>query len=232
MILSIIVCVRNEENTLKEVIQRILDVDLGEGWLKDIIIVDNLSTDGTHDILNEFSNYENITVIYNEVDFGKSYSVRKAIPICKGDLIIPQDADFEYHPKEFPRMIKRLYDDNLDVLIGSRVKSGERYHAYKINELGIQFLTWFTNILFFTNYTDVATCYKLVRADLLKTLKLKSNNFDLDFELCTIFKKKKWKVGEIKIDYESRTFEEGRQMQPFKSGLSAMWTIIRERFTN
>ena len=101
-----------------------------------------------------------------------------------------------------------------------------------LNELGIKFLTWVTNILFFTDYTDVATCYKLMRTDLLKSLTLRSNNFDLDFELCAIFKKKKWKVGEIKIDYISRTFEEGRQMQPFKSGFSAMWTIIRERFTN
>jgi glycosyltransferase involved in cell wall biosynthesis len=232
MILSVIVCVKNEEATLKEVINRVLNVDLGPDWTKDIIIVDNLSSDGTHDILKELENNNEITIIYNKVDFGKSFSVRQAIPICKGDLIIPQDADFEYNPKEYPKMIKKLYDDDLDVVIGSRVKKGERYHVYKINELGIKFLTWFTNILFFTNYTDVATCYKLVRADLLKSLKLKSNNFDLDFELCAIFKKKKWIVGEIKIDYISRTFEEGRQMQPFKGGLSALWTIIRERFTN
>ena len=232
MILSIIVCVKNEENTLQEVIQRVLDVDLGLNWGKDIIIVDNLSTDGTHEILKQYENYKNISVIYNKVDLGKSFSFRKAIPFCKGNLIISQDADLEYHPKEFPIMIEKLYNENLDVVIGSRVKQGERYHVYRLNELGIKFLTWFTNILFFTYYTDVATCYKLVRADLLKSLKLKSNNFDLDFELCTIFKKKKWKVGEIKIDYISRTFEEGRQMQPFKSGFSAMWTIIRERFTN
>jgi glycosyltransferase involved in cell wall biosynthesis len=231
MILSIIVCVKNEENTLQKVMQRILDVDLGMNWEKDIIIVDNLSTDGTHEILKQYENNKNISIIYNKVDQGKSYSVRKAIPFCKGDLIIPQDADLEYHPKEFTKMIKKLYDENLDVVIGSRVRRGERYHAYKLNELGIKFLTLVTNILFFTNYTDVATCYKLMRANLIKSLTLKSNNFDLDFELCSIFKKKKWNVGEIVIDYNSRTFEEGRKMQPFKSGLSALWTIIRERFT-
>ena len=231
MKLSIIVCVKNEENTLQKVIKRILDVDLGPKWVKEIIIVDNLSTDGTHEILKQYENHKNISVILNNVDRGKSFSVRKAIPLCKGDLIIPQDADFEYHPKEFPRMIEKLYNENLDVVIGSRVRRGERFHAYRVNELGIKFLTWVTNILFWTDYTDVATCYKLMRTDLLKSLTLRSNNFDLDFELCAIFKKNNWNIGEIVIDYESRTFEEGRQMQPFKSGLTALWTIIRERLT-
>ena len=190
MILSIIVCVKNEVKTLEEVIRRIIDVDLGQDWEKDVIIVDNLSTDGTHNILKEIGINNNISVIYNNIDFGKSYSVRKAIPHCKGDLIISQDADFEYHPKEYPRMIKKLHDENLDVVIGSRIKPGERFHAYRLNELGIKFLTWMTNILFMAKYTDVATCYKLMRADLLKSLTLRSNNFDLDFELCAIYKKK------------------------------------------
>jgi len=231
MILSIIICVKNEENTLQEVMQRVFDVDLGHDWKKDIIIVDNLSTDGTHEILKQYENNKNISILYNDINLGKSFSFRRAIPLCKGNLIISQDADLEYHPKEFPRMIEKLYNENLDVVIGSRIKPGERYHAYRLNEWGIKFLTWVTNFLFFTNYSDVATCYKLMRADLLKSLTLKSNNFDIDFELCSIFKKKKWSVGEIVIDYQSRTFEEGRQMQPFKSGLTALWTIIRERFT-
>ena len=181
--------------------------------------------------MKQYENYKNISIIYNDVNLGKSFSFRRAIPFCKGKLIISQDADLEYHPKEFPIMIEKLYNENLDVVIGSRVKRGERYHAYRLNELGIQFLTWVTNFLFFSNYSDVATCYKLMRADLLKSLTLRSNNFDIDFELCSLFKKKKWIVGEIVIDYQSRTFEEGRQMQPFQSGLSALWTIIRERFT-
>jgi len=232
MILSVIVCVKNEEATLKEVIDSVLKVDLGRDWTKDIIIVDNLSTDGTHDILKKLEKINEITIIYNDVDFGKSYSVRKAIPICKGDLIIPQDADLEYKPKEYPTMIEKMFNENLDVVIGSRVSKGKRYHKYKINEWGIKFLTGTTNILFSTNYTDVATCYKLMRADLLQSLTLKSNYFDLDFELCAIFKKRNWKIGEIIIDYESRTFEEGRKMRPLKNGLTALWTIIKERFTN
>ena len=123
MILSVIVCVRNEQATLKEVIDRVLNVDLGRDWTKDIIIVDNLSTDGTHDILKELEKKDEITIIYNKVDFGKSFSVRKAIPICKGDLIIPQDADYEYNPKDYPKMIKKLssylFDINGDLMFNS-----------------------------------------------------------------------------------------------------------------
>ena len=231
MILSVIICTFNEKNTIQEVVKSVQDVNLGLGWEKDILIVDNLSTDGTRDILKTLENEKNIRVIYQTTNFGKSHSMRTAIPLCYGDLLIPQDADFEYSPKEYPAMIKKLLDDDLDVVIGSRVVNGKGYHVYKINEWGIKFLTWFTNLLYGSNYTDVATCYKLMRTELIKNLDLKSNVMDLDFELCAIWAKRNWKVGEVKIDYFPRTFDEGRTMNIWKSGFSAFWVIIRERFS-
>lgn len=230
MKLSVIVCVRNEKDTILEVIDRIQKVSLGDGWTKEIIIVDNLSTDGTREILRELKQ-ENIQVVYQTVNLGKSNSIRTAIPLCSGDFTIPQDADLEYHPIEYPALIAYAQNKNLDVVFGSRVKKNRRYHAYRINEWGIKGLTWLINLLFATNYSDVATCYKLMRTKALKTLKLKSTGFDLDFELSAKFSKLNWRIGEIKIDYESRTFEQGRKMKAWRNGFRALRVILREWIT-
>lgn len=231
MVLSVIMCVRNEKDTILEIVDRVQKVDLGSGWSKDIIIVDNLSTDGTREILRTLDGKNGIRVIYQTVNLGKSHSVRTAIPLCKGDYAIPQDADLEYNPKDYKPLIDKALMERLDVVIGSRSLGGGRYHVYRVNELGIKVLTWITNILFGTEYSDVATCYKLMRTELLKSFKLQSNAFNLDFELSAKFAKHNIKVGEVAIDYQSRTFEQGRQMKAWRNGIQAFWVIIRERLT-
>jgi|TARA_Y100000310_G_C20699159_1_gene828065 glycosyltransferase involved in cell wall biosynthesis len=231
MKLSVIICAHNEKNTILEIIKRVKEAGLPSGWEREMIVVDNCSTDGTRELLSGVEKGANTRVVYQKENHGKSHSVRKAIPFCTGDFIIPQDADLEYDPVDYFNLIKKALKEKLDVVIGSRVNKKKDFHAYKINEWGIARLTSFTNFLFHTNYTDVATCYKLMRTSKLKELKLISNGFNLDFELCAKFAKHNWRVGEINIRYEARTYKEGRKMRPLTGGLGALWTILREWIT-
>jgi len=231
MKLSIIVCTFNEKDTICEIVRRVQRAELPAGWDREIIIVDNLSTDGTREQLVELERCENIQVIYQVTNKGKGHSVRKAIPLCTGDLVIPQDADLEYDPSDYGKLIDKLIRENLDVVIGSRGFEGSSYHAYRLNEWGIAGLTWLTNVLFRTAYTDVATCYKLMRTEKLKNLRLKGNGFNLDFELCAKFAKDGWRIGEVPIRYKARTFEQGRKMRPLRGGIEALLVILREALT-
>lgn len=221
----------NEKDTVLEIIKRVKEASLPSGWEREIIIVDNCSTDGTRELLTQVENNANTRVIHQTENLGKSHSVRKAIPFCTGEFVIPQDADLEYHPEDYNNLITYALKENLDVVIGSRVSKGIKFHAYKLNEWGIARLTSFTNLLFHTFYTDVATCYKLMRTSKLKELELKSNGFNLDFELCAKFAKHGWKIGEVKIRYVPRTYKEGRKMRPLKGGVGALITILREWIT-
>tara|TARA_B100000686_G_scaffold264258_1_gene278224 strand:+ start:2713 stop:3408 length:696 start_codon:yes stop_codon:yes gene_type:complete len=231
MKLSIIVCTFNEKDTICEIVSRVQRAELPAGWDREIIIVDNLSTDGTREQLVELERCENIQVIYQVTNKGKGHSVRRAIPLCTGDLVIPQDADLEYDPTDYGKLIDKLIRENLDVVIGSRGIESSSYHAYKLNEWGIAGLTWLTNLLFTATYTDVATCYKLMRTEKLKKLRLKGNGFNLDFELCAKFAKGGWRIGEVPIRYKARTFEQGRKMRPLRGGIEALLVILREALT-
>lgn len=231
MKLSIIICVHNERDTILEIVRRVRSAPLPSNWTKELFIVDNLSTDGTRELLQGLEPAQDLQVIYQTVNFGKSHSVRRVIPLCSGDYTIPQDADLEYNPEDYCRLIDKAMAENLDVVIGSRGIENENYHAYRINEWGIARLTAITNRLFDTKYTDVATCYKLMRTKKMQKLNLSSNGFNLDFELCAKYAKHGWKIGEIRIQYQARTFKEGRKMRPLTGGMGAIWTILKEYIT-
>ena len=148
MKLSVIICVHNEKDTILEIVRRVRSATLPTSWTTEIFIVDNLSTDGTRDLLQGLEPAQDVQVIYQTVNFGKSHSGRKVIPLCSGDYTIPQDADLEYNPEDYCRLIGKAMTENLDVVIGSR--GVENYHAYRINEWGIARLTAITNFLFNT----------------------------------------------------------------------------------
>jgi glycosyltransferase involved in cell wall biosynthesis len=232
MRLSVIITVFNEIETLEEVVSKVRNLDLGIGHEKEIIVVDNVSTDGTRDLIRELEKTTDIIARYQTVNLGKSNAFRAAIPLCTGDYIISQDADLEFDPNDIPKLLTELKTHDYDVVIGSRAMETTGYHVYPLHEWGVRLLTWLTNLMFFTKYTDVATCYKLMKADKLKSLSLYSNGFNLDFELCAKFSKNRWKVGEIPIQYKPRTIEEGRKIRnPIRVGASALYIIIRERLT-
>ena len=229
MKLSVIICVYNERETILEVVRRVQEVNLGSGWSKEIIIVDNCSTDGTRDLLKTITD-DNVKIVLQPRNFGKGNSIRTAIPLCTGDYTITQDADLEYHPRQYPVLLEKAVRDNLDVVYGSRVLGGKHYHHYAANYWGVRFLTWLTNLLYGTCFTDVATNYKLVRTSLLKSLRLTCSGFDLDFELSNKLARATQKIAEAPIDFEPRTYQEGKKIRP-RDGLNALWVILRDRFT-
>lgn len=231
MKLSVIICVRNEKDTILEMIKRVQEATLREGWTKQIIVVDNQSTDGTRELLGTV-NDENVHVIYQTENRGKGHSFRAGIALCEGEYTIPQDADLEYHPQDYDALFEKALDERCDVVFGTRAARGRGYHTYRLNEWGIRALTWLTNRLFGTRYTDVATCYKLMRTDLLKSFQLSSNGFDIDFELSAKFAKSHWKIGEVSIGYTPRTYEQGRKMKVWSNGFRALWVLIRERLSS
>ena len=168
-------------------------------------------------------------MIFQAENSGKGYSVRTAIPRCTGDFSITQDADLEYHPRHFARLLSHATDQGLDVVYGSRVLGGRRYHSYAINYWAVRFLTALTNLLFGSQYSDVATNYKLVRTSLLQSLRLTCTGFDLDFELSDKLALATRRIGEVPIDFEPRTFAQGKKIRA-RDGMRAFWVILRDRF--
>ncbi|HEY4723158.1 MAG TPA: glycosyltransferase family 2 protein [Anaerolineae bacterium] len=228
MKLSVIIPVYNERETILEIINRVRAVSLGDGWEKELIVVDNCSTDGTRDLLRMVT-LPNVKIVYQPRNLGKGASVRAGISLASGDFAITQDADLEYDPAEYPRLLERALKENLDVVYGSRVLGGKRYHHYAANYWAVRLLTLLTNLFFGVHYTDVATNYKLVRTPILKSLRLTCSGFDLDFELSDKLALATKRIGEVPISFNPRTYEQGKKIR-FKDGLRAYWVIFRDRF--
>ncbi len=228
MKLSVIIPVYNERETILEIINRVRAVNLGDGWEKELIVVDNCSTDGTRDLLRMVT-LPNVKIVYQPRNLGKGTSVRAGISLASGDFAITQDADLEYDPAEYPRLLERALKENLDVVYGSRVLGGKRYHHYAANYWAVRLLTLLTNLFFGVHYTDVATNYKLVRTPILKSLRLTCSGFDLDFELSDKLALATKRIGEVPISFNPRTYEQGKKIR-FKDGLRAYWVVFRDRF--
>jgi dolichol-phosphate mannosyltransferase len=230
MKLSILICAYNEKDTILTVLDRVQSVSLLPGWEKEIVVVDNCSTDGTRQLLRTVKG-DNIKVIFHPRNLGKGASVRTAICHCTGDYAIVQDADLEYDPAEIPRFLEKAMSDHLDAVFGSRTLGGEVRCIYRQNYWGVLLLTWLTNLLFRTRYTDVATGSKMVRTSVLRSLNLRSSGFDLDFELSNKLGKHRHRVAEIPITYRPRSIEEGKKIRA-KDALIAFGRIVRDRFAS
>lgn len=228
MKLSVIIPVYNERETILEIISRVQTVDLGPDWEKELIVVDNCSTDGTRDLLQTVT-ASNVRLVLQPRNMGKGTSVRTGLELASGDFTITQDADLEYNPAEYPKLLDKAVKENLDVVYGSRVLGGKKYHHYAANYWTVRVLTLLTNILFGAPYTDVATNYKLMRTSILKSLKLTCSGFDLDFELSNKLALATHRIGEVPISFNPRTYEQGKKIRML-DGLHAFWVIFRDRF--
>ncbi|MBI4725654.1 glycosyltransferase family 2 protein [candidate division TA06 bacterium] len=227
MKLSVIMPVYNEKATIEKIISRVLAVPVE----KELVIVDDHSTDGTRDILKTFEGKPSIKISYHPYNLGKGAGIRTGIRECTGDIVIIQDADLEYSPEEYPKLIEPIVRGAADVVYGSRFYGTHRVFMVW-HYLGNKFLTAFTNVLYNTMLTDMETCYKVFRAEVLKNLELKSNRFDIEPEITAkIFKNRKLRVYEMPITYDGRDYDEGKKIT-WLDALPAIWTLIKYRFTD
>jgi dolichol-phosphate mannosyltransferase len=227
MRLSVIICVYNERDTVLTVMERVRAAELKAEWEKEIIVVDNFSTDGTRELLQGLD-LPDVRVILHPRNLGKGTSVRTAIARCTGDYAIIQDADLEYDPAEYSLFLERVANDHPAAIYGSRTLGGRAVYKYVANYVGVRFLTGLTNLLYGARLTDVATAAKMVRVDVLKSLNLTGTGFDLDFELTDKILRAGHEIVEIPITYRPRTIAEGKKIRPW-DGLWALKVIIRDR---
>lgn len=224
MKLSIIIPVYNEKETIEEVLRRVLNLSLG--CQKEIIVVNDGSIDGTSVILDKLKKEIDFILLTHSANQGKGAALKTGIKRASGQAVIIQDADLEYNPEDWPKML-REFDGN-NVVYGSRNINPKR-KGYSHYVWGVWLLTLLNNLLFNSKLTDTYTCYKLIPTDLIKSLGLKSNGFEIEAEMTAKILKKGIPIKEVPIKYNPRKFKEGKKIR-FKDGIIGLWTIFRYRF--
>lgn len=226
MKLSVVIPVYNEIETINEILKRVQSVPHD----KEIIVVDDRSTDGTTELLSQISD-DNITVLFHPVNRGKGAALRTGFERVTGDIVIIQDADLEYDPSEYGRLIEPILDGRADVVYGSRFTGGPQRVLFFWHYVGNKFLTLMSNIFTNVNLSDMETCYKIFRAHLLEKITIKSNRFGFEPEITAKFAKLKCRIYEVPISYSGRNYEEGKKIT-WTDGFAALFHIIRFRFFN
>jgi glycosyltransferase involved in cell wall biosynthesis len=223
MLLSVVVPVYNEKDTVLKLVRSVQGVDMK----KEIILVDDYSNDGTREILKSLEEEEGVSVFYHSCNQGKGAALRTGFRQVKGDIAIIQDADLEYDPQEYPRLIKPILDGKADVVYGSRFIGGEIHRVHLFwHYVGNTFLTLLSNMLTNLNLTDMETCYKVFKTSVIRNIRIKSNRFGVEPELTAKVARLKCRVYEVPISYSGRDYSEGKKIG-WKDGFSAIWCIIR-----
>jgi glycosyltransferase involved in cell wall biosynthesis len=225
-LLSVVMPVYNERATVEEIIDRVLAVPLRI----ELIAVDDGSTDGSREILERLSQERVFRVLHQERNRGKGAAVRKGITDATGDVIVVQDADLEYSPEEYPDLLDLIVKGKADAVYGSRFIGRHRCFLFT-HYLANLFLNLVTNVLYNTTMTDMETCFKAVRADVLKDLNLQSDRFGIEPEITAKLFKRGARVYEVPITYEGRDYGEGKKIT-WRDGFPALWTLLKYRFTD
>ncbi|MDG1843262.1 MAG: glycosyltransferase family 2 protein [Nitrospinaceae bacterium] len=227
MKLSVVIPVYNEKKTLNELILRVEAVSID----KEVIIVDDASTDGTRDLLKKYEKKEGFEVIYRPKNKGKGAALRAGFEIVKGEVIIIQDADLEYNPKDFHVLLEPIFDKRADVVYGSRFLGGSHRVLFFWHYIANKFLTTLSNMFTNINLTDMETGYKAFRREVIESISLKSNRFGFEPEFTMKVAQRKFVIYEVPISYDGRDYSEGKKIN-WKDGVAALWFILRFRFFN
>ena len=225
MKLSIIIPVFNEEKTIVQVLEKVLAQAIGE-WQKEVIVIDDDSSDGTSKKLEPF--FDQVRVFKHAQNQGKGAALQTGFDVARGEAIIVQDADLEYDPADWPRLIRALEENpELAAVYGSRELSPER-REYFPYVLGVKFLTFLINLLFGSRLTDAYTGYKLFRAEAIKSINLESRGFEIEAEITVKLLRGGFQIKEVPIHYRPRSFSEGKKIRA-RDGLRGIWTILKYR---
>ena len=224
--ISVVIPVYNEVGTIREIVSRVQAI----GLEKEIIIVDDCSTDGTREHLQEIAQgQENVRVFYQERNQGKGAALRTGFGFTTGDVVVIQDADLEYDPREYPTLLGPIVDGRADVVYGSRFLGGPHRVLFFWHYMGNRFLTLLSNALTNINLTDMETCYKVFKKEVLEEINLKSNRFGFEPEFTAKIARKGFRIYETPISYSGRTYAEGKKIG-WKDGVKAIVAILWFRF--
>lgn len=225
--ITIIIPVYNEIKTLNQILEKVEKTDFC-GLEKEIILIDDCSTDGTKELYSTLS----YKVLYHDVNQGKGAAIRTGLKEATGDIIVIQDADLEYDPVDYKDLIQLILNNKADVAYGTRLSGGKPSRAFMFHHLlGNKLLTLITNILYNTTLTDMETCYKAFKADFIKDITIKSDRFDFEPEITAKVLKKGARIYELPISYYGREYAEGKKIT-WKDGFQAIWALIKFRFVD
>jgi len=222
MKLSVVIPVYNEKNTILKILQMVREIDLA----KEIIVVDDFSTDGTRALLEKLAPADDLKVILQPANQGKGAALRRGFAEVSGDIVVIQDADLEYDPAEYPALIQPILAGKADVVYGSRFLGGPHRVLLFWHAVGNRILTLLSNMMTDLNLTDMETCYKVFRADILKKISFRENRFGFEPEFTAKVAKARCRIYEVPISYSGRDYSEGKKIG-WRDGVAALFLIIK-----
>jgi glycosyltransferase involved in cell wall biosynthesis len=224
-LLSVVMPVFNERDTIEEIVGRVLRMPMS----LELIVVDDGSSDGSREILSRLHQRYGFKLLLQPGNLGKGAALRRAFQEMTGDVVVIQDADLEYSPEEYPMLVELICQGRADVVYGSRFLGRHRVFLFT-HYLGNRVLTMVTNVLYNTILSDMETCYKAMRAEVIRSMTLRSNGFGIEPELTAKIFKRKYRVYEVPITYDGRGYDEGKKIT-WRDGLVALWVLLKYRFT-